>query len=51
MPRANAPVPATQYRRIDSGNQIMFAYLARLGMPREYPVIAAAPVARVRRHQ
>jgi len=29
MPRANAPAPATQYRKIDSDNQIMFAYLAR----------------------
>lgn len=40
LPRADAATPAAQYREIDSGNQLMFAYLALSGMPPDYPAIA-----------
>lgn len=40
MPKADANTPLEQYAKIESGNQLMFAYYALSGLPVDYEKIA-----------
>lgn len=40
LPNADTATPESSYITLDSGNQLMYAYLALTGMPPDYPQIA-----------
>ncbi len=42
MPKADASTPEGSYAALDSGNQLMYAYLALTGMPPDYPQVASS---------
>lgn len=41
LPKADASTPDSSYVTLDSGNQLMYAYLALTGMPPDYPQVAS----------
>ncbi|MGM3277373.1 hypothetical protein [Ralstonia sp. 24A2] len=42
LPKADKTTPNSSYVTLDSGNQLMYAYLALTGMPPDYPQVATS---------